>query len=263
VSGDDGLAPPPGGPAIMRTEQLAKVFGGVRAVDGLTVSLPEGKITALVGPNGAGKTTLFHMLSGYFAPTSGRIFYREADVTALASNELALRGVSRTFQHVSVFRSLSPEENVLVGMDHFSSRSWRTGFRSRASARQRRERTADLLSLVGLGNLGGRRTDELSYGQAKLLDLASTLATEPDLLLLDEPAAGLNSAEKEQLAGVVARVNAGGVSVCVVEHDMDFVLSISDYMYVMNMGTLLAHGVPREVLRIDVVAKAYLGSGHD
>jgi ABC-type branched-subunit amino acid transport system ATPase component len=247
----------------MRTQDLAKVFGGVRAVDGLSVSLPEGKITALVGPNGAGKTTLFHMLSGYFPPTSGRIMFREDDVTAHASNRLALRGLSRTFQHVSVFRSLTPEENVLVGMDQFSSRRPRDGFRPRASARQRRERTAELLSLVGLGNLRGRSTDKLSYGQAKLLDLASTLATEPDLLLLDEPAAGLNSAEKQQLASVVARVNAGGVSVCVVEHDMDFVLSISDYMYVMNMGTLLAHGVPREVLRIDAVAQAYLGSRRD
>jgi branched-chain amino acid transport system ATP-binding protein len=263
VSGDDRLAPLPMGPVIMRTESLAKVFGGVRAVDDLTLSVPEGKITALVGPNGAGKTTLFHMLSGYFPPTSGRIFYRDGDVTALASNRLALRGVSRTFQHVSVFRSLSPAENVLVGMDQFSSRHWWGRARTQASRKQRRERTAELLSLVGLGDLGTRRTDELSYGQAKLLDLASTLATEPDLLLLDEPAAGLNSAEKQQLASVVARVNAAGVSVCVVEHDMNFVLSISDYMYVMNMGTLLAHGVPREVLRIDAVAKAYLGSGHD
>jgi ABC-type branched-subunit amino acid transport system ATPase component len=261
VHGD--VPPLPDGPAIMRTENLAKIFGGVRAVDGVTISLPAGKITALVGPNGAGKTTLFHLLSGYFQPSSGRVFYRDGDVTGLPANRLALRGVSRTFQHVSVFRSLSPEENVLVGMDQFSSRTWRGRARSHGSARQRRERTAELLRLVGLGDLGDRRTDELSYGQAKLLDLASTLAAEPHLLLLDEPAAGLNSAEKQQLASVVARVNAAGVSVCVVEHDMDFVLSIADYMYVMNMGTLLAHGIPREVLRIDAVATAYLGSGHE
>ncbi|MGX7681681.1 ABC transporter ATP-binding protein [Jatrophihabitans sp. DSM 45814] len=251
------------GPMILQTERLSKAFGGVKAVDDVTINLPEGRTTALVGPNGAGKTTLFHLLSGYLQPTSGRISYRGDDVTKLASNRLALKGLSRTFQHVSVFRSLSPAENVLVGMDQFSTRRWWSRSGSRGSARQRRARTADLLELVGLSDIGDRRTDELSYGQAKLLDLASTLATEPDLLLLDEPAAGLNSAEKQQLARVVSRVSAGGVSVCVVEHDMDFVLSISDYMYVMNLGSLLAHGIPREVLRIDAVAEAYLGKSHE
>lgn len=254
-------APPVRGQAILVADRLTKVFGGVRAVDALSLSLREGNITALVGPNGAGKTTLFHLLSGYSRPTSGTISYGGEDITRMSSNRRALRGLSRTFQHVSVFRSLMPRENILVGMDQFSGTHARRRSGPRASTRDRRRRTEELLDLVGLTDVSSRRTDQLSYGQAKLLDLASTLASEPRLLLLDEPAAGLNSAEKEQLARVVARVNAGGVTVCVVEHDMDFVLSISDYMYAMSMGALLAEGIPDEVLRLDEVATAYLGAG--
>ena len=249
---------------ILEVQALSKRFGGVRAVNDMTFAADRGKITAIVGPNGAGKTTLFNLVSSVTKPTAGRVRYDGADVTGRAPEQLARRGLSRTFQHVSVFGSLSLLENVLVGMDQFSRRT-RLGRRVHrdVTPAARRDRAVELLRFVGLRESPDRPAASLPYGQKKLLDLANTLAAEPELLMLDEPAAGLNSAEKSALADVVRRVNQAGVSVCVVEHDMPFIRSIAEYMVVVNFGALLAEGRPAEVLELPAVVEAYLGPGND
>jgi len=245
---------------------LNHAFGGLRAVSDVSFEVPERSITALIGPNGAGKTTLFNLISGMLRPDRGSIRLDGRELTGLAAHRIAGLGVARTFQTVRLFPRLSALENVMVGR-HTRSRAgflagmlnlpwtWREEHAIRARARE-------LLQELGLAECAGEAAGSLSFRQQRLVEIARALASEPRLLLLDEPAAGLNLQETEELSSLICRIRDRGITVLLVEHDMSLVMDISDLVIVLNYGRKLAEGAPGEIQRDPEVIKIYLGGDH-
>jgi branched-chain amino acid transport system ATP-binding protein len=248
---------------ILATKQLAMSFGGVRAVDGVTIDIPEGFVFSIIGPNGAGKTTLFNMISGVYTPRDGRVLLEGKDVTGLKPDQLARRGLSRTFQNLQIFFRMTAIENVMVGRH----RHERTGILADllhlpAVARQNRETRAQAqaaLARVGLAEIAEQPAGGLAYGDLKRLEIARALASEPRVLLLDEPAAGCNPVETAELEGVIRGIAESGVTVVLVEHDMRLVMTVSDRIHVLANGGTLAEGTAEEVRTNPAVIEAYLG----
>ncbi len=245
-------------------EGLVKRFGGLVAVDGLDLSVRRGEIRGLIGPNGAGKTTTFNVISGFFAPSSGRIVYRARDVTGLAMHRVAAEGLVRTFQHSTLFLEMRVRDNVLVGRHLQHRRDLFTALRQGGawSAAEDRERVEEILAFFGLAAYGDALAAELPYGAQRALGMAVALAAEPDMMLLDEPFAGMNPEETRRMMELVAALRARGITILLVEHDMQAVMGLCDAISVMNFGRLLAEGSPAEIRRDPKVVEAYLGSSH-
>jgi len=247
---------------ILATENLAKSFGGVAALEPFSFTLAGG-ITAIIGPNGAGKTTLFNLLSGLYAPSGGRIRYRGEDITDLPVAERARRGMQRTFQNLQIFFGMSAIENVMVG----ASRHLRLGLLPalldwptiRRDTRHAREAAEHLMRRVGLDAYLNARADAMPYGALKRLEIARALAAEPDLLLLDEPAAGLNPSETQEIDRLIRAIAEGGTAVLLVEHDMRLVMAISERIIVLDQGRPIADGPPASIRAHSEVIRAYLG----
>lgn len=250
--------------AILKLEEVSRSFGGVQALRDVSYLVPEGIIQAVIGPNGAGKTTLFNCISGLVPVTSGRIFFRGTRIDNLPAYRIAHLGISRTFQHVALFKNMTVLENVMVGR-HVKSRS---GFVScglrlpfmRKEEQEIRERAYHFLKFVGLEAEASRPAGSLPLGKQKILEIARALATEPKLLLLDEPAAGLNATETEELGELIKRIKSLGTTVMIVEHDMNLVMEYSDRILVLHFGHVLAKGTPSEVKNDKRVIEVYLGS---
>jgi branched-chain amino acid transport system ATP-binding protein len=249
--------------SILTVENLRIVFGGVVAIDGVSFSVQPKEIFALIGPNGAGKTTLFNMVSGLYVPDSGRIVLDGEDVTNLAPQELARRGMSRTFQNLQVFFRMTAVENVMVGRHLHEKRNILSHVLTlpsvHAQNRATRAEAERLLELVGLAGVGDKPASSLPYGMLKRLEIARALATEPKVLLLDEPAAGCNPTETEEIDAVIKAIAAQGVTVVLVEHDMRLVMRISNRIHVLDRGHTLAEGSAEEVRTNPAVIAAYLG----
>jgi branched-chain amino acid transport system ATP-binding protein len=249
--------------SILTVENLSIAFGGVVAIDGVSFSVRRNEIFALIGPNGAGKTTLFNMISGLYVPQSGRIVLDGEDVSVLAPQELARRGLSRTFQNLQVFFRMSAAENVMVGRHLREKRNVFAHLLSlpsvHAQNRATRAEAQRLLALVGLEGFADRPASSLPYGALKRLEIARALATEPKILLLDEPAAGCNPVETEEIDAVIKHIAAQGVTVVLVEHDMRLVMRISSRIHVLARGKTLAEGTAAEVRSNPAVVAAYLG----
>jgi branched-chain amino acid transport system ATP-binding protein len=249
----------------LSAKSLVKRFGGVAAVDDVTIEIGRDEIVGLIGPNGAGKTTLFDLVAGVIAPTSGRVMFAGADVTRLPPMLRARAGLQRTFQNLQTFGELSAIENVMVG-HHLHSRS---GFLPsllglpdvRRSNREAQEAAEGLMRTVGLSAYLGARADSLPYGALKRLDIARALAARPHLLLLDEPAAGLNPSETAAMTELIRMIAADGITVLLIEHDMKLVMSLSEHIVVLDRGRKLAEGTPEAVRADQAVVAAYLGSG--
>ena len=252
--------------SVLTVEDLSIAFGGLVAVDAVSFSVERSEIFAVIGPNGAGKTTLFNMVSGLYTPHRGRIMLGGEDVTNLAPHELAQRGLSRTFQNLQIFFRMSTIENVMVGRHLHERRNVLPHLFSlpstRVQNRATRAKAAELLDRVGLADAADRPAGSLPYGALKRLEIARALATEPSVLLLDEPAAGCNPVESEELDEVIKSIAAQGVTVILVEHDMRLVMRISSRIHVLDRGRTLAEGKADAVRANPAVVAAYLGS-HD
>ncbi|MBI4799376.1 MAG: ABC transporter ATP-binding protein [Desulfarculus sp.] len=251
---------------ILRVAGLTCRFGGLMAVDGLDLTLRAGDLAGLIGPNGAGKTTVFNLLTGRVGATEGAVSFQGQAVLGLKSHQINRLGMGRTFQNIRLFGELSVLSNVLVGFHGRLEASFLSAiFRLPAYRREERRvlaRAAELLELVGLQDLARERAGSLAYGQQRLLEIARALATGPSLLLLDEPAAGMNPQETANLAGLVRRLRDDmGLTVLLIEHDMRFVMSLCEHITVLDYGKVIARGTPEEVRGDPAVIQAYLGAG--
>jgi branched-chain amino acid transport system ATP-binding protein len=248
---------------LLALDQLTRRFGGVTAVDSVSMNVEGGEIRGLIGPNGAGKTTTLNLISGLTTPTSGRMTLVEQDVTGEPAHRLAGRGVRRTFQNLKLFTELTVLQNVMIGL-HTNGTSGvieailATGKQRREEEMMHRD-SLTALETVGLADQAGRPASALAYGHQRLLEIARAIVARPTLLLLDEPAAGLNPTEAEALVTLIRRINAQGVTVVLVEHHMDVIMAACSRITVLNYGQKLAEGTPTEIRSNKSVIEAYLG----
>jgi branched-chain amino acid transport system ATP-binding protein len=250
--------------SALAVEDVAIAFGGVAAVAGVSFAVEPGEIFAIIGPNGAGKTTLFNLIAGNYRPSRGRVTLGGNDVTGLTPHLLAKRGLSRTFQNLQIFFRMTAAENVMVGRHMHERRALLPHLFALPSVlrqnRATREKAEELLAFVGLSALTDQPAGNLPYGALKRLEIARALATEPKVLLLDEPAAGCNAVETQEIDAVISKIATSGVTVVLVEHDMKLVMKISNRIHVLDQGRTLAQGTAAEVRANPDVVKIYLGA---
>ena len=248
---------------MLNLSGIGKRFGGLTALEGISFNVGEGSITGIIGPNGAGKTTLFNVATGIYPPSSGAVLLQGKDISKLPPEGRARLGLVRTFQNIELFGKMTVLENVLVGLHTQSSAGiFSCAFRmpwQMSEERRVRERAKELLEFVGIPELMDVEAGTLSFGKGRLLEIARAMALEPKLLLMDEPAAGLNSSETAELADLIKKIRDLGITIGLVEHDMDLVMDICDQLVVLNLGTMLAEGTPREIQDNQAVITAYLG----
>ena len=254
--------------AVLEVNQATMQFGGLIAVNNLSMTIGNNEIVALIGPNGAGKTTAFNMITGVYKPTSGMISLNAQNITGLKPNRIAEKGIARTFQNIRLFTQLTVAENVDLAQHVRLKSNWVTATlrspRYRREMKAVHERTDELLAYMGLTDLKGELAGSLPYGKQRKLEIARALATQPSLLLLDEPAAGMNPSEADELKQLICGIrDRFSIAILLIEHHMDVVMSISDRIYVLNYGTLIASGTAREIQNNDAVISAYLGVNDD
>ena len=248
---------------MLKIEDITKTFGGLTALQNVSFAMTAGDIVGIIGPNGAGKTTLFNIITGIYSPTSGKVFYEGKDITGLPPEKLARLGMVRTFQGIELFGQMTVLENVMIGR-HTKSHSGiiASVFKLPEHLREEshiRERAAFWLEYTGISDLADIKASNLSFGKGRLLEIARALALEPHIILMDEPAAGLNSKETADLAMMIKKINALGITIALVEHDMELVMDICNRIIVLNLGHRLAEGTPREIQENEEVITAYLG----
>jgi branched-chain amino acid transport system ATP-binding protein len=245
---------------MLEIKNISKAFGGLRALKKVTFQVQEKQVCGLIGPNGAGKTTLFNLITGLLPPTEGSIKYLGSELTRIAANEIARMGIARTFQNIRLFATMTVMENVMVAQN-FRAQANVTSLVRFRSAREKRfqEEANTLLKKMGLWEKRKEQSVSLAYGEQRRLEIARALALEPRLLLLDEPAAGMNEAETEDLLDRIHEIRNMGKTILLIEHDMDVVMGICDYVYVLNFGELIGQGTPSEIQANEAVIEAYLG----
>jgi len=251
---------------LLEIQHLTKKFGGLTAVDDFSMTIEKGDITGLIGPNGAGKTTVFNMISGLFKPTSGKIIFNGRDISGLSPNNIVHLGLMRTFQVTTVFSDLSVLENIRLGSHALAKISfWADLFTTPYQRKKEKElftKAAGLADFLGLGDKKNELAKNLSHGHQRALEMAIALAGDPELLLLDEPVAGMSAEETQEVMRIIRAMHKRGLTILLVEHDMKMVMDICTSLYVLNFGKKLAEGNPQQICINPQVIAAYLGAGY-
>ena len=250
---------------MLDVRSITQRFGGITALEDVSFTVARGEITGVIGPNGAGKTTLFNIVTGIYAQTSGQVLLEGNDISRVPAEQLASRGLVRTFQNIELFGSMTVLENVMLGLHTRSScgilacmgkMPWHL-----REERRIRDEAMEWLAFCGITDLAGQVAGSLPFGKGRLLEIARAMAVTPRIMLMDEPAAGLNNRETHELAELIRKIRDNGITVVLVEHDMELVMDICDRIVVLNLGKKLAEGTPREIQENPAVVAAYLGEG--
>lgn len=250
---------------MLEVRNLTQRFGGITALEYISFTVTKGEITGVIGPNGAGKTTLFNIVTGIYAQTSGTVHLEEKDISALPAEMLAAKGLVRTFQNIELFGNMTVLENAMLGL-HTQSKSGILSCMFKTPWHLKEEHNISEVALqwlefCGISDLANQKASNLPFGKGRMLEIARAMAVKPSIMLMDEPAAGLNNRETEELATLIRKIRDKGVTVVLVEHDMELVMDICDRIIVLNLGRKLAEGTPREIQENQAVISAYLGEG--